>query len=93
MADISNNHSMNVSAFNILIKKYPYTRKDIGIINHSSNINNEICLFFDSALLLKNIRNNLFNSRRFIFPQFNFDEFYDSINLDAVKSETITGYL
>ena len=32
---------------------------------------------------MKNIRNFLFNSRRFIFPQFNFDEFSDSINLDA----------
>ena len=25
----------------------------------------------------------MFNSRRFIFPQFNFAEVYDSINLDA----------
>ena len=32
---------------------------------------------------MKNIQNNLFNSRRFIFPHFNFDEFYESINLDA----------
>ena len=29
------------------------------------------------------MRDNLFNSRRIIFSQFNFDEFYDSINLDA----------
>ena len=68
---------------NILIKKYPHTRKDISIINHPSNINNGIYIFFDSAHLLKTIQNNLFNSRRFIFPQFNFDEFYDRTNLDA----------
>ena len=55
---ISDNHSTNVSAFNILIKKYPHTRKDISIINHPSNINNGIYLFFDSVHLLKNIRNN-----------------------------------
>ena len=74
-----------MSAFNMLIKKYPHTRKDISIINHPSNINNGIYIFFDSAHLLKTIQNNLFNSRRFIFPQFIFDEFYDSINLDAGK--------
>ena len=80
---ISDNLSANVSAFNILIKKYPHTRKDISIINHPSNIDNGIYLFFDSVHLLKNIRNNLFNSRRFILPQFNFNEFYGSIKLDA----------
>ena len=32
---------------------------------------------------MKNKRSTLFNSRWFIFPQFNFDEFYDNINLDA----------
>ena len=83
VAVISDNHYTNKSAFNILIKKYPHARKDISIINHPSNINNEIYLFFDSVHLLENIRNNLFNSRRFIFPQFNFHEFYDSIKLDA----------
>ena len=65
-AVISDNHSTNVPAFNILIKRYPHTRKDISIINHSSNINNRIYLFFDSVHLIENIRNNLFNSRRFI---------------------------
>ena len=40
VAVISNNHSTNMSAFNILIKKYPHTRKDIRNINHPSNINN-----------------------------------------------------
>ena len=85
VAVISDNHSANVPAFNILIKKYPHTRKDISIINHSSIINNRIYLFFDSVHLIKNIRNNLFNSRRFIFPLLNFDEFYDSINLDACE--------
>ena len=87
MAVISDHHSTNVSAFNILIKKYPHTRKDISVINHPSNMNNGIYLFFDSVHLLKNIRNNLFNSRRFIFPQFNFAEFYDSIKLDAGETK------
>ena len=79
---ISDNHSTNMAAFNILMKKYPHTKKDISI-NHPWNINNGIYLFFDSVHLLINMRDNLFNSRRIIFSQFNFDEFYDSINLDA----------
>ena len=74
-----------MSAFNILIKKYPHTRKDANINNHPSNINDGIYLFFHPVHLLKNKRNNLFNSRRFTFPQFNFDEFNDSINLDVGK--------
>ena len=69
---ISDIHCTNASAFNII--------KDVDIINHLSNINNGIHLFFH---LLKNIRNDSFNSRRFIFPQFTFNEFYGSINLDA----------
>ena len=36
-------------------------------------------LFFDSEHLLKNIRNNLLNSKRFIFPPVSFDEFLDDI--------------
>ena len=76
VAVISDNHSTNVSAFNILIKKYPHTRKDINIIDHPSNINNGIYLFFDLVHLLKNIRNNVLSSKIFSFPQFNFDEFH-----------------
>ena len=30
--------------------------------------------------LLKNIRNNLFKSQRFIFPSFKFDQFFDPID-------------
>ena len=33
VAVISDNHSTNMAAFNILMKKYPHTKKDISI-NH-----------------------------------------------------------
>ena len=39
----------------------------IRISKIPSNTKNEIYQFFDSAYLLKNVRNNLFYSRRFIF--------------------------
>ena len=32
-----------------------------------------IYLFYDSVHLLKNIRNNLLNAKRFIYPQFMFN--------------------
>lgn len=40
-----------------------------------------IYLFYDSVHLLKNIRNNLLNARRFIFPSFHFEGFFDPINV------------
>ena len=60
---------------------YRNEQKFENIINHTSNTANHIYLFFDPVHLLKNIRNNLFNSQRFIFPFFKFDQFFDPINV------------
>ena len=54
-------------------------------INHPSNTANHICLFFDPVHSLKNIRNNLFNSQRFIIPSFKFDQFFDPIDVPGGK--------
>ena len=65
-----------------MIKKYPHTRKYVNIINHPSGVYQ----LFNLLYLLENIRNNLINSRRFVFPQDEVekeDEFYYRINLDA----------
>ena len=70
---ISNNHSMNLSAFNILIEKYPFTTKGGNIINHPSTINNGIYTFFNPVTLLKNIRTNLFNFKKVCFSPFKFE--------------------
>ena len=48
-------------------------------INHPSNTVSHICLILDPVHLLKNIRNNLFNSQRFIFSSFKFDQFFDGV--------------
>ena len=42
-------------------------------------------LFYDPARLLKNVHNNLFNSQRFIFPLFKFDQFFDPIDVTGVE--------
>ena len=50
-------------------------------VNCPSNTANHIYLLFDPVHLLENIRNNLFNSKRFIFPSFKFDQFFDPIEV------------
>ena len=82
-AVISDNHSTNVSAFKYLFNMYGNEQKGENIITHPSNPANRIYLFFDPVHLLKNIRNNLFNSQRFIFPSFKFDEFFDPIDVPS----------
>ena len=37
--------------------------------------------FYDTVHLIKNIRNNLLNNKRFLFPSFKFDNFFDKINV------------
>ena len=60
---------------------YGNEQKGENIINHPSNTANHIYLFFDPVHLLKNIHNNLFNSQRFIFRSFKFDQFFDPIDV------------
>ena len=79
-AIISDNHSTNVLAFKYLFNMYGNEQKGENI-NRPSNTANHIYLFFDPVHLLKNIRNNLFNSQRFIFPSFKFDQFFDPIDV------------
>ena len=80
-AVISDNHSTSVLAFKYLFNIYGNEQNDENIINHPSNTANNIYLFFDPVHLLKNIRNNLFNSQRFIFPSFKFDQLFDPIDV------------
>ena len=80
-AVISDNHPSNVSAFNELFSKYGRESHESAILHHSTS-DRRTYLFYDSVHLLKNARNNLLNSRRFIFPEFHFSDF---ISLPAGK--------
>ena len=51
-------------------------------INYPS-IEKKIYLFYDSVHLVKNIRNNLLNGKRFIFPEFKFNSSTFSIFVPA----------
>ena len=79
-AVITDNHPSNVAAFNDLRRKFGNASHE-NAISLPCNPTSATYLFFDSVHLLKNIRNDLLNSKRFIFPPFRFDEFLENINV------------
>ena len=49
-------------------------------INHPAYLNSlKTYLFYDMVHIIKNVRNNLLNSKKFVFPSFEFDSFRDKI--------------
>ena len=65
---VSDNHSSNVNAYKNLFKNYGCAEGDGIFIQHPDN-ETKTYLFYDNVHLLKNIRNNLFNAKRFVFPE------------------------
>ena len=76
-AIVCDNHASNVSAYNILLKESRQTEDSPYIMFESK----KIYLLYDSVHLLKSIRNNLVNYKRFIFPPFKFNGFEDPIEV------------
>ena len=64
---VADNHSANVCAFNSLLDKFPGDTSRLFML-HPDN-KSRIYMFYDNVHLLKNIRNNLFNVKRFVFPE------------------------
>ena len=60
---VADNHSTNVSAFNILQTRFPYGCFDIQHLHNST----KTYLFFDNVHLVKNICNNLLNCKNFVY--------------------------
>ena len=54
--------------------KYGSKSHENAILHHFTS-DRRTYLFYDSVHLLKNVRNNLLNSRQFIFPEFYFSDF------------------
>ena len=66
---VSDNHAANVLSFNILLQEYAH--KDARfIVNPQSSY--KTYLFYGNFHLAKNIRINLLNSQKFVFPAFCF---------------------
>ena len=67
-AIVTDNHSANVAAFSMLRKKFPGG----GFFFQHPKNSTKIYLFFDNVHLIKNVRNNLLNCHKFVFPSFSF---------------------
>ena len=77
---ISDNHSTNVSAYSSLLKTYRLdndTNKSYVMYFEGR----KIYLMYDSVHIIKNVRNNLLNDKRFIFPPFEFFGFRNEIKI------------
>ena len=82
-AVITDNHASDVAAFKILLTSFAST----SLLQFQHPDSTCIAyLFFDTVHQLKNIRNNLMNSKKFVFLSFSFD-----INEVHVSSES--GYI
>ena len=70
-AVVMDNHSANVNAFSNLHKKYGTdTDASCYYIKHRKTNNRRTYLFYDNVHLVKNIRNNLLNVKKYLFPAF-----------------------
>ena len=76
---VCDDHSSNVSAFKKLFAIYGPSDDDLAIEYN----NQKVYLFFDVVHLMKNIRNNLLNRKRFLFPSFSLSEFYDAVKVSG----------
>ena len=74
-AVVCDDHQSNVSAYKNLLRSYGSSEENLSMEYNDQ----KIYLCFDTVHLVKNIRNNLLNRRRFIFPPFQFDGFYDPV--------------
>ena len=76
---ISDNHSCNTSAYHNILSHFNTPYDNLYFMYESQ----KIYLCFDTVHLIKSIRNNLLNNKRFIFPAFTFEKFNDLINVEG----------
>ena len=69
---VTDNHSTNVNAFSSLSEKYNSDQP--FYINHPNNQGKRTHFFYDAPHLMKNIRNNLLNGKKFVFPEFSYND-------------------
>ena len=74
-AKVSDNYSANVLAYKPLLKESSHLDDNLFIEQHY----HKIYWLHDALHLIKNVRNNLLNYKRFIFPAFEYDGFKNSV--------------
>ena len=76
---ISDSHSCNTSAYHQILNYFNTPYDNLYFMYESQ----KICLCFDTVYLIKSVRNNLLNNKRFIFRAFAFEKFNDLINVEG----------
>ena len=76
---ISDNHQCNTSAYHKILNHFNKPSDKLYFLYGSQ----KIYLCFDTVHLIKSIRNNLLNNKRFIVPAFTFEKFKDLINIEG----------
>ena len=82
---VSDNHSAKLLAYKMLLKESGHL-DDHLFIEHNYQ---KIYLLHDAVHLIKNVRNNLLNYERFIFPAFKYDGFEDAISFKAGQTNVL----
>ena len=82
-AIVCDNHSLNLSSFKNLLQHFGQD-PDEFFIQYKLR---KIYLFCNALYLVKNIRNNLLNYKRFIFPTLTFDGFKDHIKIPSGETK------
>ena len=82
-AIVCDNHTSNVSSFKNLLQHFNQDPEELFIWYELR----KIYLFYDAVHLAKNIRNNLLNYKRFIFPSLKFDGFKYYINVTGGETK------
>ena len=70
-------HASNVHAFSSLASTF--NSDSHQYIKHPGNFDKKTYLFYDTVYIMKNIRNNLLNGKKFVFPEFIYN---DGLNID-----------
>ena len=79
-AVISDDHASNIRALKLSLNNYNGD-KNVFIYHPAYNETLKTYLFFDIVHLVKNIRNNLLNRKKFVFPEFSFGEVRDLMEI------------
>ena len=74
---VTDNHASNVHAFSSLASIF--NSDSHQYIKHLSNFDKKTYLFYDTVHIMKNIRNNLLNEKKFVSSEFIYN---DSLNID-----------
>ena len=87
-AVISDDYAFNVTAYKLLLINYNGDKK-VFIYHTAYNATLKTYLLFDVVHFMKNIRNNLLNRKKLVFPEISFGEFRDLIEIPNGKLLTM----